>query len=105
MGRPKKVIEYTTDEETVRAWAGRFQDGHEELSPKKLGMADLRRGAAEACIDTVRLALELGGGAAYSRGPGIERLFRDVHGALYHPLPTAQQEMFTGRRALGIDGT
>ena len=56
--------------------------------------------AAEACIDTVRLALELGGGMAYSRRGGIERLFRDVHGALYHPLPAAQQEMFTGRHVL-----
>ena len=53
--------------------------------------------AADACIDTVRLALELGGGQAYSRSSGIERLFRDVHGCLYHPLPTAQQEAFTGR--------
>ena len=59
--------------------------------------------AAEACIDTVRLALEIGGGPAYSRGPGIERLFRDVHGALYHPLPTAQQERLAGLLALGLD--
>jgi acyl-CoA dehydrogenase len=59
--------------------------------------------AAEACIDTVRIALEVGGGAAYSRRSGIERLFRDVHGALYHPLPTAQQERFSGRVALGLD--
>jgi len=56
--------------------------------------------AADACIETVRLGLELGGGAAFARGPGIERFFRDVHGALYHPLPAAQQEMFTGRHAL-----
>jgi acyl-CoA dehydrogenase len=53
--------------------------------------------AADACIDTARLALELGGGQAYHRSSGIERLFRDVHGCLYHPLPPAQQEMFTGR--------
>jgi acyl-CoA dehydrogenase len=45
----------------------------------------------------------VGGGAAYSRGSGIERLFRDVHGALYHPLPAAQQERFSGRVALGLD--
>lgn len=56
--------------------------------------------AAEACIDTVRLALELGGGQAYHRSGGIERLFRDVHGCLYHPLPAAQQEMFTGGRMI-----
>ena len=48
----------------------------------------------------LRLALELGGGPAYSRSGGIERRFRDVHGALYHPLPAAQQEMFTGEQAL-----
>lgn len=56
--------------------------------------------AAEACIDTTRLALELGGGAAYSRHGGIERLFRDVHGSLYHPLPAAQQELFTGNHMI-----
>ena len=57
--------------------------------------------AAEACIETARVALELGGGQAYHRSGGIERLFRDVHGCLYHPLPVAQQEMFTGGLALG----
>ena len=31
---------------------------------------------------------------------GRERLIRDVHGALYHPLAAAQQEMFTGRHVL-----
>ena len=59
--------------------------------------------AAEACIDTVRLALEVGGGMAYSRSTPIERMFRDVHGALYHPLPAAQQQRFVGRLALGLD--
>lgn len=55
----------------------------------------------EAVIDTVRLALELGG-QAFSTDAGIERLYRDVHGALYHPLPAQQQEQFTGRVALGL---
>jgi acyl-CoA dehydrogenase len=59
--------------------------------------------AADAAIATVRLALEAGGGAAYSSSSGIERLYRDVHGALYHPLPAARQERFTGRLALGVD--
>jgi len=59
--------------------------------------------AADAVIDTVRLAIEVGGGAAYHVSGGIERLYRDVHGALFHPLPTAQQERFTGRIALGLD--
>jgi alkylation response protein AidB-like acyl-CoA dehydrogenase len=59
--------------------------------------------AAEAVTDTLRLALEVGGGAAYGRATAIERLFRDAHGALYHPLPAAQQERFSGRLALGLD--
>lgn len=59
--------------------------------------------AAEAAIDTVRLAMEAAGGVGYTTGGGIERLYRDVHGILYHPLPAAKQEMFTGRVALGLD--
>jgi acyl-CoA dehydrogenase len=59
--------------------------------------------AADAVIDTVRLALEAGGGGAYATSSGIGRLLRDVHGVLYHPLPAARQEEFTGRVALGLD--
>jgi alkylation response protein AidB-like acyl-CoA dehydrogenase len=61
--------------------------------------------ATDAAIATVRVAMEVGGAAAYATSSGIERLFRDVHGALYHPLPVAQQERFTGRLALGLDPT
>ena len=57
---------------------------------------------ADAAIATVRLAMETVGGAGYSRSTGLERLYRDVHGALYHPLPAARQEAFTGRVAFGL---
>jgi alkylation response protein AidB-like acyl-CoA dehydrogenase len=57
---------------------------------------------ADAAISTVRLAMEAVGGAGYSRSVGLERLYRDVHGALYHPLPGAKQAVFTGRVALGL---
>jgi acyl-CoA dehydrogenase len=57
---------------------------------------------AEAAIDTVRLAMDIGGGLGYATGGGIERLYRDVHGALCHPLPGHQQERFGGRVALGL---
>jgi len=58
--------------------------------------------ATEALIDTVRLALEVTGGAGYMRSSAIERLYRDVHGCLFHPLPRAKQTQFTGRVALGL---
>jgi acyl-CoA dehydrogenase len=67
------------------------------------GVLSRKTVAAEACIDTVRWALEVGGGAAFATSSGIGRLMRDVHGVLYHPLPTARQEEFTGRVALGLD--
>ena len=59
--------------------------------------------ATATVIDTVSMALDAGGGAAYARGSGIDRLFRDVQGARYHPLSTDRQEGFTGRTALGLD--
>jgi acyl-CoA dehydrogenase len=58
--------------------------------------------ACDALIATVRLALEATGGRGYSRGSAIERLYRDVHGCLFHPLPRAKQTQFTGRVALGL---
>jgi acyl-CoA dehydrogenase len=51
----------------------------------------------------VAIALEVSGGQAYSRGSVIERLFRDVHGSLHHPLPAEQQARLSGRQALGLD--
>jgi acyl-CoA dehydrogenase len=59
--------------------------------------------AAAAAIETVELAMEVGGGQAFAVGGGIERLLRDVHAATYHPLPPAAQQLFTGRVALGLD--
>lgn len=58
--------------------------------------------AADALVETVRLALEVAGGIGYTRGCDLERLYRDVHGCLYHPLSRARQLAFTGRVALGL---
>lgn len=57
-------------------------------------------------IAAVSKAMELAGGQAFYRKAGIERLFRDVQAARYHPLPEKAQLDFTGRHALGwpIDG-
>ena len=58
--------------------------------------------AANACIATVNKAVELVGGSALFRNVGIERLWRDVQGAPFHPLPEKKQLAFTGRVALGL---
>ncbi len=58
--------------------------------------------ATSALIKTVRLAIEVAGGVGYTRSSALERLYRDVHGCLFHPLPRARQTTFTGRVALGL---
>jgi len=59
--------------------------------------------AARAAIATVAKAMEVVGGASFYRSVGLERLWRDVQGSLYHPLHEKRQHLFTGRMALGLD--
>jgi alkylation response protein AidB-like acyl-CoA dehydrogenase len=59
--------------------------------------------AARAAVQTVEKAMELVGGSALYRSVGLERLFRDVQGGLYHPYHERRQHRFTGRLALGLD--
>jgi alkylation response protein AidB-like acyl-CoA dehydrogenase len=61
---------------------------------------------ARSARKTVDLALEVAGGAGYHRSSGLERLFRDVQGARFHPLRDHLQRRYAGRIALGlpIDG-
>src|SRR5262245_5433599 len=42
---------------------------------------------ANAVIRAGEKALELGGGAGFFRSAGLERCFRDLQGARYHPVP------------------
>jgi len=56
--------------------------------------------STDAFISTVRLAIELAGGVGYTRASSLERLYRDVHGCLFHPLPRAKQTTLSGRVAL-----
>jgi alkylation response protein AidB-like acyl-CoA dehydrogenase len=47
--------------------------------------------------------MELASGAGFYRDLGLERLFRDVQGARYHPLRGSPQLTYAGRMALGLD--
>lgn len=59
--------------------------------------------AGRAAIATVERAMEVAGGAAFYRATGLERAFRDVQGARFHPLQEKPQQRYTGRQALGWD--
>jgi alkylation response protein AidB-like acyl-CoA dehydrogenase len=42
------------------------------------------------------------GGQGFYEGFGLERLFRDVQAAKYHPLPEKEQQQSLGEYILGI---
>jgi alkylation response protein AidB-like acyl-CoA dehydrogenase len=57
---------------------------------------------ARHAIRTVELAMELAGGASFYRKNGLERRFRDIQGARFHPLQAGPQARYTGAIALGL---
>lgn len=63
-------------------------------------MLSLKSNVAAACIETVSDAMEAIGGQSFYRKNTLERLFRDVQGAQFHPLPAWEQYAFTGERLI-----
>jgi acyl-CoA dehydrogenase len=57
----------------------------------------------QSAIDTVTRAFEVAGGSVFYRKGELERLFRDVQGARFHPLREPAQLAYAGRLALGLD--
>lgn len=57
---------------------------------------------ANACIQTVELAMQTMGGKSYYRNQELERLFRDVQASPFHPLPEKIQHHFTGNYLLQL---
>jgi alkylation response protein AidB-like acyl-CoA dehydrogenase len=60
----------------------------------------------KAVSATVEKALEVAGGVGFYRSAGLERCFRDIQAARYHPMPEKAQARMTGRFlfGLGLDG-
>jgi alkylation response protein AidB-like acyl-CoA dehydrogenase len=61
-----------------------------------------RQLVARHAIAAVEHAMELAGGAGFYRGTGLERRFRDIQAARYHPLQSGPQAQYTGSMALGL---
>ncbi len=89
--------------------AARLAHGHmlvtaERNAPSAESVKDVmtgRRLVEEAAIRTVECAMELAGGAGFYRKAELERLFRDIQAARYHPLQKEAQTAFAGALALG----
>ena len=61
-----------------------------------------RKLVATHAIRAVELAMEAAGGAGFFRAQGLERKFRDIQGARYHPMQTGPQAEYAGAMALGM---
>lgn len=78
--------------------------GSAQPGPQTTGRAmACRTLLGQAAIETVERALELAGGAGFYRKAGLERAFRDIQGARFHPLREGPQLALAGRLALGLD--
>lgn len=61
-----------------------------------------KREIALGGIDVCDLAMEVAGGAGFFRSSPIERCYRDVRGAKFHPFTPEQTLVHAGRLALGL---
>ena len=61
-----------------------------------------KREIALAAIEVCDLAMEVGGRAAFDHGSPIERAYRDVRAAKFHPLDPELTLIHAGRLALGL---
>ena len=57
---------------------------------------------AKNVIKVLDLAMELAGGAGFYRVNRLERRFRDIQGARFHPLQAGPQAHYAGAMALGL---
>lgn len=61
-----------------------------------------RQLAGRHAIAAVEYAMELAGGVGFYRSAGLERRFRDIQAARYHPLQAGSQAEYAGSMALGL---
>jgi acyl-CoA dehydrogenase len=95
--------EHTTAADVVRAMFLEADDlNFDNTDAIAALMLSRKTVAADALVHTVRLAIEIVGGIGYTRASALERLYRDIHGSLFHPLPRAKQTRFTGRVVRGL---
>jgi alkylation response protein AidB-like acyl-CoA dehydrogenase len=79
--------------------AATAEPGAEATNRVMTGRTILGRSAIRA----VEKAMDAAGGAAFYRDLGLERRFRDVQAARFHPLQEEAQLRYAGRVALGLD--
>ena len=97
--------EMDTELEAARlAWRSMVELGAAAAPGEDATNAVLKRRTlcARSAIRAVELAMQAVGGASFYRSTGLERHFRDIQGARFHPLAEKPQARYAGRRALGL---
>jgi len=59
--------------------------------------------ATEAVKTVVEKAAAIVGGPGFFQSHPMERIIRDIRAMHFHPLPVKRQQLFSGRRALGLE--
>jgi acyl-CoA dehydrogenase len=93
---------HLTGDIALAHWIGQAETEKPGAATTSRSMA-CRTIVGQNAIRTVEKAMELAGGAAFYRDLGLERAFRDVQAARFHPLQEKPQLRLTGRVALGLD--
>ena len=91
----------------VMSWAlgGALRTVGDDPTPAMTTVVDVMAAKREIAIGGVEVcdvAMEVGGGAGYFRSSPIERCYRDVRGAKFHPFGPEQTLVHAGRVALGL---
>ena len=91
----------------VMSWAldGALRTVGDDPTPAMTTVVDVMAAKREIAIGGVEVcdaAMEVGGGAGYFRSSPIERCYRDVRGAKFHPFGPEQTLIHAGRVALGL---
>ena len=91
----------------VAAWAldGALAEVGQDPDPsidRVLAVMAAKREIAVAGVEVCDLAMEVGGGPAFFRGSTIERAYRDIRAAKFHPFTPEHTLVHAGRAALGL---
>jgi alkylation response protein AidB-like acyl-CoA dehydrogenase len=93
----------------VAAWAldGALTTAGDDPTPSMESLAAVmaaKREIALAGVEVCDIAMELAGGSAYFKGSPIERAYRDIRAAKFHPFTPEQTLLHAGELALGLPG-
>jgi len=73
---------------------------HDRFLAAMAAKAEVARAGIEVCD----LAMDVAGGRAFFKGSVIERCYRDIRAAKFHPLTPEATLVESGRQALGVPG-